>query len=314
MGIAFVFPGQGSQQLGMLSALAAEFPIVSQTFAEASAALGEDLWLLSQSGPEERLNQTEYTQPALLAAGVAVARVWTAADGPAPTLLAGHSLGEYTALVVAGAIDFADAVRLTRLRGQLMQAAVPPGEGAMAAVLNAEPEVVEAVCAEASAVAPVQPANLNSPGQIVISGAAAGVARATELFKARGVKRVLPLAVSVPSHSSLMRGAADQLATALEAVTVRAPTIPVIHNVDAAAHDSAEAVRRVLAEQLYRPVRWIEGVQALASRGATTLLECGPGKVLCGLVKRIDPTLSCHAIGEPAGLREALAATSGAAA
>lgn len=311
MGIAFVFPGQGSQQLGMLSALAAEFPIVAETFAEASAALGEDLWALSQSGPEDRLNQTEYTQPALLASGVAVARVWAAVGGPRPSMLAGHSLGEYTALVVAGAIEFADAVRLVRLRGQLMQAAVPPGEGAMAAVLNAELDVVESVCAEASAVAPVQAANLNSPGQIVISGAAAGVARATELFRARGVKRVLPLAVSVPSHSALMRGAAEQLAAALAALSIRQPTLPVIHNVDARPHAEPDAIRRVLAEQLYQPVRWIDCVQGLAAGGATRLLECGPGKVLGGLVKRIDPNLVCHALGEPAGLREALAATTG---
>lgn len=314
MGIAFVFPGQGSQQLGMLASLAAEFPVVNQTFAEASTVLGEDLWLLCQQGPEARLNQTEYTQPALLVAGVAVARAWAAAGGPAPAQLAGHSLGEYTALVVGGALDFADAVRLTRLRGQLMQAAVPAGEGAMAAVLNADLTVVDEVCAEASRVAPVQAANLNSPGQIVISGAAAGVARATELFKARGVKRVLPLAVSVPSHSALMRGAAAQLAAALEQVEVCAPLVPVFHNVDAQAHAAPDAIRRVLAEQLYQPVRWIDCVSALADAGATTLLECGPGKVLGGLVKRINPSLHCHALGEAAGLHEALSTMSGASA
>lgn len=311
MRIAFVFPGQGSQQLGMLAALAAEFPVVTATYAEASAVLGEDLWTLTQQGPEERLNQTAHTQPVLLAAGVAVYRAWRAAGGAAPTLLAGHSLGEYTALVVAGAIDFADALRLTRLRGELMQAAVPAGEGAMAAVLNAELSVVEDVCAEASALAPVQAANLNSPGQIVISGATAGVARATELFKARGVKRVLPLPVSVPSHSSLMRGAAEQLGSALAAVAIRAPDLPVIHNVDACAHADPQAIRRVLVEQLHQPVRWIDCVRALAAAGADTLIEGGPGKVLTGLIKRIDPALGCHAIGEPAGLRDALTAISG---
>lgn len=311
MEFAFVFPGQGSQQLGMLSALAAEFPVVIETFAEASAALGEDLWGLAQTGPEERLNQTAHTQPALLAAGVAVARAWQAAGGPAPSRLAGHSLGEYTALVMAGAIDFADAVRLVRLRGELMQAAVPAGEGAMAAVLNAEPELVDAVCAEASTLAPVQAANLNSPGQIVISGAAAGVARATELFKARGIKRVMPLPVSVPSHSSLMRGAAEQLAAALAAVPIRTPVVPVIHNVDAGTHAEPAEIRRVLAEQLHQPVRWIDCVRALAADGAAVLLECGPGKVLTGLAKRIDPALTGHAIGEPAGLREALTFLSG---
>lgn len=311
MRIAFVFPGQGSQQLGMLAALAVEFPVVTATYAEASAVLGEDLWTLTQQGPEERLNQTAHTQPVLLAAGVAVYRAWRAAGGAAPTLLAGHSLGEYTALVVAGAIDFADALRLTRLRGELMQAAVPAGEGAMAAVLNAELSVVEDVCAEASALAPVQAANLNSPGQIVISGAAAGVARATELFKARGVKRVLPLPVSVPSHSSLMRGAAEQLGSALAAVAIRAPDLPVIHNVDACAHADPQAIRRVLVEQLHQPVRWIDCVRALAAAGADTLIEGGPGKVLTGLIKRIDPALGCHAIGEPAGLRDALTAISG---
>jgi [acyl-carrier-protein] S-malonyltransferase len=295
----------------MLAALAAEFPVVTATYAEASAVLGEDLWTLTQQGPEERLNQTAHTQPVLLAAGVAVYRAWRAAGGAAPTLLAGHSLGEYTALVVAGAIDFADALRLTRLRGELMQAAVPAGEGAMAAVLNAELSVVEDVCAEASALAPVQAANLNSPGQIVISGAAAGVARATELFKARGVKRVLPLPVSVPSHSSLMRGAAEQLGSALAAVAIRAPDLPVIHNVDACAHADPQAIRRVLVEQLHQPVRWIDCVRALAAAGADTLIEGGPGKVLTGLIKRIDPALGCHAIGEPAGLRDALTAISG---
>ncbi|MCU0754159.1 MAG: ACP S-malonyltransferase [Xanthomonadales bacterium] len=314
MSVAFVFPGQGSQQLGMLAALAAEFPVVIETFAEAGAALGEDIWALAQQGPEERLNQTAHTQPILLTAGVAVYRAWQAAGGAVPALLAGHSLGEYTALVVAGAIDFADAVRLTRLRGELMQAAVPAGEGAMAAVLNAELDVVEAVCAEASAVAPVQAANLNSPGQIVISGAAVGVARATELFKARGVKRVLPLPVSVPSHSSLMRGAAEQLSAALAGIAIRTPVIPVIHNVDACPHAEPDAIRRVLAEQLHQPVRWIECVRALAAAGAGTLIECGPGKVLSGLNKRIDPALGGHAIGEPAALREALHAISGATA
>lgn len=303
MKIAFVFPGQGSQQLGMLADLAAEFPVVAETFAEASAALGEDLWVLTQEGPEDRLNQTAHTQPVLLTAGIAVYRAWRSAGGAVPELLAGHSLGEYTALVVAGAIDFADAVRLTRLRGELMQAAVPAGEGAMAAVLNADLEVVEAVCAEASTLAPVQAANLNSPGQIVISGAAAGVARATELFKARGVKRVMALPVSVPSHSALMRGAAAQLGEALRAVDIRSPRIPVIHNVDACPHAEPDEIRQMLAEQLHQPVRWIDCVRALAAAGAGTLLECGPGKVLTGLVKRIDPALSCHAIGDPAAMR-----------
>jgi [acyl-carrier-protein] S-malonyltransferase len=305
---AFLFPGQGSQSIGMLAALAAQYPAIGATFDEASAALGFDLWALTQQGPEAELNQTINTQPALLVAGVACHRAWLAAGGAAPDALAGHSLGEYTALVCAGSLSLADGVRLVRERGRLMQEAVPEGQGAMAAVLNADLALLEEVCAEASAGdEAVVPANLNAPGQIVISGAAAALDRALAALAARGVKRAIRLPVSVPSHSPLMRDAAVRLAEVLAAVELRAPTTPVLHNCDVATHEAPEAIRAALVAQLHRPVRWIETVESLATSGTVRFVECGPGKVLAGLVKRIRPDVPCLPIGEPDGFAAALA-------
>lgn len=307
--LCVLFPGQGSQSLGMLSALAALHPAVRATFDEASAAIGVDLWDLSQSGPEAELNRTINTQPALLAAGVAVWRAWCAAGGAEPLALAGHSLGEYTALVCADAITLADATRLVRERGRLMQEAVPEGTGAMAAVLNADLALLTEVCDAVSTEAePVVPANLNAPGQIVLSGAAVALERALAALALRGVKRAIRLPVSVPSHSPLMRGAAERLSEFMQQVPIQAPRIPVIHNSDLGSHSDPDAIRAALRLQLYAPVRWIETVEKLATLGATRALECGPGKVLIGMVKRIAPTITGIAIGEPAGFDEALAA------
>lgn len=305
--LAVLFPGQGSQALGMLSALAAAHPSVRATFDEASQAIGVDLWALSQDGPEAELNRTINTQPALLAAGVAVWRAWRAAGGAEPAAMAGHSLGEYTALVCAGALTLADATRLVRERGRLMQEAVPEGVGAMAAVLNADLGVLAEVCAQVSSDAePVVPANLNAPGQIVLSGSAAALDRALAALTERGVRRSIRLPVSVPSHSPLMRGAAAALAGYLAQVEIAAPRIAVIHNADVATHRDPDAIRAALALQLHAPVRWIETVEKLAAGGATRVLECGPGKVLTGMVKRIAPGIEGQAIGEPAGFDAAL--------
>ena len=308
---AVLFPGQGSQSLGMLAALAAAHPIIRATFDEASTAIDLDLWSLSQNGPETELNRTVNTQPALLAAGVAVWRAWRAAGGAEPAAMAGHSLGEYTALVCADALSLADATRLVRERGRLMQLAVPEGVGAMAAVLNADLGVLSEVCAAVSTDAePVVPANLNAPGQIVLSGSAAALDRALAALVERGVKRAIRLPVSVPSHSPLMRGAAEHLSEYLMQVPIRAPRIPVLHNSDVRAHRDADAIRAVLTMQLYTPVRWIETVEALVAGGATRVIECGPGKVLIGMVKRIASGIEGQAIGEPAGFDAALAGLS----
>jgi [acyl-carrier-protein] S-malonyltransferase len=306
--LSFVFPGQGSQSVGMLADLAAAYPLVGETFAEASAALGFDLWQLVQAGPGEQLNLTHNTQPAMLAAGVAVWRVWQQQGGPAPQVLAGHSLGEYSALVAAGAIDFADAVRLVAERGRLMQAAVPEGAGAMAAILGLDDDQVRAACVAGAAGEVVEPVNFNSPGQVVIAGDASAVGRAVEAAKAAGAKRALLLAVSVPSHCALMRPAAEQLAGRLAATTVRAPRTPVLHNVDVAVAADADGVRDLLARQLYSPVRWVETVQRLAADGVTLVVEAGPGKVLAGLNKRIDKNLESLAVYDPATLAAALEA------
>jgi len=292
----------------MLSALAAEHACVRESFDEASVAIEFDLWALSQDGPEALLNQTTNTQPALLAAGVAVWRAWKHAGGADPVVMAGHSLGEYTALVCAGAISLADGARLVRERGRLMQASVPEGTGAMAAVLNADLALLVEVCALASSPGTaVVPANLNAPGQIVISGASVAVDRALALLAERGVKRAIRLPVSVPSHSPLMRVAAEAFAPHLAATEIRPPCIPVIHNADVATHADADSIRAVLARQLCEPVRWIETIEACVSLGVVQTLECGPGKVLGGLVKRIAPTLQNFAIGEPPGFNAALA-------
>jgi [acyl-carrier-protein] S-malonyltransferase len=294
--IAFVFPGQGSQSVGMLASLAEENKVIEKTFNEASEALGVDLWHLSQKGPLESLNQTELTQPALLAASVALWRLWCEKRPERPVILAGHSLGEYSALVCAGSLDFSDAIRLVSLRGKLMQSAVPEGLGAMAAILGLNAEAVTAVCETAKEKEIVYPANYNSPEQIVISGHAAAVLRAMEIAKIMGAKRVIRLPVSVPSHCELMKPAALLLAEALKKIPFKLPNIPVIHNVDATECKTVEGIQQALVNQLYQPVRWVETVQSLAERGITTLLECGPGTVLSGLNKRIAVTLLCQSL------------------
>ena len=305
--LAFVFPGQGSQSIGMLAELAELHAGVRETFAEASDGAGADLWTLSQGGPEVMLNRTEYTQPALLAAGVAVWRLWQAQGGAIPTHLAGHSLGEYTALVAAGTISLHDAAHLVRIRGQAMQDAAPEGVGAMAAVLGAEDSVVEDVCREVSGEHVVVPANYNSPGQIVIGGHAQAIDAALAKLSERGVRKAVKLAVSVPSHCALMRDAAEALAKHLETISWSLPEIPVIQNVEAKSYDTVEQIRRALAQQLYLPVQWTACVHALAGRGIARAAECGPGKVLVGLIKRIERAIDGRAIGGPADLLQALA-------
>ena len=304
--IALVFPGQGSQSVGMLAELSELHPSVKATFEEASDGAGVDLWALSQGGPEEMLNRTEYTQPALLAAGVAVWRLWQAQGGVQPAVLAGHSLGEYTALVAAGALSLRDGAHLVRIRGQLMQDAAPAGTGAMAAVLGAEDALVEAVCADASGAQVVVPANYNSPGQIVIGGDAAAVDRALALLQEQGVRKAVKLAVSVPSHTPLMREAANRLAETMAGLQWTLPALPVVQNVDARVHDDLDGIRDALVRQLYLPVQWTGCVQALAARGVVRIAECGPGKVLAGLVKRIDKSLDARALGTPADFAGAI--------
>jgi [acyl-carrier-protein] S-malonyltransferase len=307
--LAMMFPGQGSQSVGMLATLGEAEPVVRETFAEASETLGYDLWALCQQGPEERLAETERTQPAMLAAGVAVWRAWTRRGGPQPTLLAGHSLGEYSALVAAQAIDFQAAVALVRFRGEAMQRAVPAGSGAMAAILGLDDGEIEAACAEAAQGAVVQPVNYNAPGQLVIAGEAAAVGRAIEACKARGAKRAVLLPVSVPSHSALMKPAADALRERLRSVEVRQPRLRVFA-FDAGVYGDAESIRDGLYRQLFNPVRWSAIVAALIGQGATQLLECGPGKVLVGLARRAPGVreLTLHAVDSPDTLEMALAA------
>ena len=298
--LAFVFPGQGSQSVAMLAELAEQYPDIRKTFDEASQGAGTDLWTLSQGGPEEMLNRTEYTQPALLAASVAVWRVWKSLDGALPAQLSGHSLGEYSALVAAESISLHDAAHLVRIRGQAMQSAAPEGVGAMAAVLGAEDALVETICAEISGAKVVVPANYNSPGQIVIGGHVAAVDAALARLAEAGVRKAIKLAVSVPSHTPLMREAANKLAEAMTAYDWREPRIPVVQNVDGSAHKGTDAIRAALVSQLYLPVRWTECVKALASNGATRIAECGPGKVLSGLIRRIDKSIETQALGTPA--------------
>ena len=304
--LAFVFPGQGSQSLGMLAELGELHPLIREAFVEASDGAGVDLWALSQGGPEEMLNRTEYTQPALLAAGVAVWRLWQQKGGVQPAVLAGHSLGEYSALVAAGALSLKDGAHLVRLRGQLMQDAAPAGIGAMAAVLGAEDALVQEVCKEVSGSEVVVPANYNSPGQIVIGGHVAAVDRALAALAERGVRKAVKLAVSVPSHTPLMREAANRLSEAMSGLSWHAPKLPIVQNVDAEVHDSTQAIRDALVRQLYLPVQWTGCVQALTARGVTHIAECGPGKVLAGLVKRIDKSLDARALGTPAEFETAL--------
>lgn len=303
-----MFPGQGSQALGMLADLAAARPVVTETFSEASEALGEDLWRLAQDGPEETLNRTEHTQPVLLAASVAVYRAWLDAGGAAPAVAAGHSLGEYSALVAAGSIELADATRLVRLRGRAMQSAVPEGTGSMAAILGLDDADVERCCAEAAGDGVVSAANFNAPGQVVIAGDAAAVERAIEACKAAGAKRAMPLAVSVPSHCALMSDAVAALSEALDDISLAAPAFPVIQNVDAAASADVDGIRSRLLDQLHAPVRWTACVQAMKAAGAERLLECGPGKVLSGMIKRIDRDLVAAPIGSVDALDAAISA------
>ncbi|WP_152224539.1 ACP S-malonyltransferase [Pseudomonas sp. SCB32] len=292
--LAFVFPGQGSQSLGMLAELGAQHAVVRDTFAEASAALGYDLWALVQEGPEERLNQTDKTQPAILTASIALWRLWQAEGGVQPAYVAGHSLGEYSALVAAGSLAFADAVKLVERRGQLMQEAVPAGTGGMAAILGLEDADVLAACAEAAQGEVVSAVNFNAPGQVVIAGAAKAVERAIEACKARGAKRAVALPVSVPSHCALMRPAAERFAEAVEAVQWQMPQIALVQNVTAQVPADLAALKRDLLAQLYSPVRWVESVQLLAEKGVTDLVECGPGKVLAGLNKRCAKGVTTH--------------------
>ena len=295
MSFAFFFPGQGSQSLNMMSGFDGE-AVVKATFDEASAALGQDLWAMMNGEDAEIIGQTVNTQPLMLAAGVATYRAYLAAGGKEPAVVAGHSLGEYTALVAASALDFADAVKLVRLRAELMQNAVPQGVGAMAAILGLEDEQLKAICAEAAQGEVVEAVNFNSPGQVVIAGNAAAVERAMEAAKAAGAKRALLLPVSVPSHCSLMKPAAEKLAEALKSVNIRTPQIRVIHNADVASYDDADKIKDALVRQLYSPVRWTETVNALVAEGVTESAECGPGKVLAGLAKRINKEAVCSAL------------------
>lgn len=309
-GFALVFPGQGSQSTGMLDTLAAEWPEVEATFAEASHVLDYDLWALVQNNTHGQLDQTRYTQPAMLAAGVATHRVWLAAGGHQPTLMAGHSLGEYSALVAAGALEFADAVALVNARARLMQEAVAQGEGGMAAILGLDDDAVCEVCETIASGRVVEPVNFNAPGQVVIAGHADAVAQAIEAAQAAGAKRALDLPVSVPSHSSLMKAAADELATHLEATSFTTPSVPVVHNVDARTHADAEGIRDALRRQLYNPVRWTECVRVMATRDVVRIVELGPGRVLAGLTRRIDRSLQGMPVDDPASLQKTLLACS----
>ena len=296
---AMVFPGQGSQTVGMLAELAGDYPIVQETFKQASETLGYDLWQLVQEGPAEELNKTWQTQPALLTASVAVYRVWQQKYPELkPEVMAGHSLGEYSALVCAGVLDFQDAVKLVELRGKLMQQAVPEGTGAMYAIIGLDNEAIINACKQAEQGEVVSAVNFNSPGQVVIAGAKAAVERAAALCKDAGAKRALPLAVSVPSHCALMKPAADQLSVSLESITLKAPTVSVLNNVDVKAETDADAIRNALVRQLYSPVRWTETVEKMSHSGVEVLVEIGPGKVLNGLTKRIVDSLQATSVND----------------
>ena len=303
---AMVFPGQGSQEIGMLKELSEAYPIVQEIFSEASSILGYDLWNLVQEGSAEKLGQTWVTQPALLAASVAIFKVWQQKEGAKPHFMAGHSLGEYSALVCAGVIDFRDAIKLVELRGKLMQEAVPVGTGAMYAIIGLDNDVVVKACKEAAQGQVVSPVNFNSPGQVVIAGNKEAVERAAILCKEAGAKRALPLAVSVPSHCELMKPAADKLAEKLKTISFQEPQYSVINNVDVKIETSAQAIKDALIAQLYSPVRWTEIVEFMANQGTTLLVEMGPGKVLTGLTKRIVKTLSGCSVNDPTSLDVAL--------
>jgi len=311
MSLAFVFPGQGSQSLGMMSSLAKVSPSIEATFAESSSVLGYDLWRRCQDGPAEALNSTECTQPAMLTAGVATYRLWRERGGATPALMAGHSLGEFTALVAAGILDFKAAVDLVRYRGELMQTAVPPGFGAMAAILGLEDIDIEEACREASQGEVVEAVNFNAPGQVVIAGHAAAVARAIEIATAKGAKRALALPISVPAHSSLMQPAAEQLRVRLDSIAVTPAAGIAVYGVDVRTHTTAADIRAGLVKQLYTPVYWAATVRTMITAGATQIVECGPGKVLTGLNRRVDKNrdLKMLALEDPAALDDALAAS-----
>lgn len=306
--LALVFPGQGSQSVGMLAELYAEFATVRYTFAEASQALGYDLWALVANGPETELNETHRTQPALLTASVAVYRVWLEQGGATPAYLAGHSLGEYSALVCAGVLSLSDAVKLVEKRGQYMQQAVPAGTGAMSAIIGLDDALIAKACEEAAQGEVVSPVNFNSPGQVVIAGNKAAVERANELCKAAGAKRALPLPVSVPSHCALMKPAADKLANDLNSIAFHTAVIPVVNNVDVVVASDAAAIKDALVRQLYSPVRWTESIEFLAAQGVDRVIELGAGKVLSGLIKRINKELNTASATDVASLKDALAA------
>jgi [acyl-carrier-protein] S-malonyltransferase len=301
MKFAFLFPGQGSQSMGMMAGFG-DHPVVRETFVEASDVLKQDLWALVTDGPAEELNKTVNTQPAMLAAGVAVYRAWQQAGGPVPMLMAGHSLGEYSALTVAGAINFTDALPLVRFRAQAMQDAVAEGVGAMAAILGLDDGVVRAVCAEAAQGEVLEAVNFNSPGQVVIAGHKSAVDRGMELAKSKGAKRAVPLPVSVPSHCALMKPAGEALAKYLESVLVQPPVVSVLQNADVASFSAAADVKAALVRQLYTPVRWVETIEKMATEGVTQAAECGPGKVLTGLNKRIAGEMKCVALTDGAAI------------
>lgn len=310
--LAFVFPGQGSQISGMLFELAEQHPIIQETYQQASSVLGYDLWTLVQNPSETALlNQTERTQPALLAASVALWRVWQARGGPLPIIMAGHSLGEYSALVCADAIDYNDAISLVALRGRYMQEAVKEGEGAMAAIVGLDDEKITEICALARENQTLSPANFNAIGQTVLAGETAAVDRAILMAKERGAKIAQKIPVSVPSHCSLMAPAAEKLRASLEEITIKKPKIPVLHNVDVRVSEQSEDIRHALVQQLSSPVRWVETVQHMVSLGVTRMVECGPGKVLAGLNKRIDTTITTTPISTIEGMESALNLTGG---
>ena len=306
LSIAMVFPGQGSQSQGMQADLAAAFPEVAAVYAEAADILGYDLWQLVQDGPAERLGETTVTQPAMLTAGYAAWQVWRAAGGALPSVLAGHSLGEYTALVCGGSVSFADAMTVVRRRSELMQGAVPAGEGAMAAILGLDDDVIIEVCKEAAGDGVADAVNFNSPGQVVIAGDTRAIDRAIELAKERGARRALLLPVSVPAHSALMQGAGEALSEALAGAEFKAPEISVIAASDALPYTDGDDIRARLSRQVYAPVRWVDTIAAMTKSGATAVIECGPGKVLAGLMRRIDKSVACSYIDSVDSLQKAL--------
>lgn len=310
--LAFVFPGQGSQAVGMLSELADRYAVVRTTFEEASQILGYDLWQLVQEGPAETLNQTDKTQPAILTASVALWRVWQELEGPRPSVVSGHSLGEYSALVCAGAISFADAVRLVKLRGEFMQEAVPEGVGAMSAILALADDKIEEACQLTAEDDVVSPVNYNCPGQVVIAGNKAAVERAGAKCQELGAKKVVPLPVSVPSHCALMKPAAERLAAELDKIVIEEPRIPVVQNVDGQPQTNVDTIRENLLAQLYSPVRWVSCMQYMIDQGVDTTVECGPGKVLSGLNKKIQRSLKVLAVNDPEALTSTIELVKGA--